>query len=253
MTQRPVRSPISRLPFTVLAAALFLAFAFSSSTMHSAVRLSRPAPDLQEIRSMHRLADWVAGTAGSKVFDVRALDSALAERSGPAALPGQRTQKTPAGDRGFELFRRAEDAVSPEKLLLAEIPFGQAIGDAARRNRLDGLLVAAVVEAESSFSPQAVSPRGAMGLMQVMPATADLDEAKSKELFDPHVNLDAGCRYLGSLIEHYDGDLELALAAYNAGPATVARYGGIPPYEETRHYVERVLARYSDHQQKLAR
>lgn len=252
MTQRPLRST-RRLPITALAATLFLAFAFSSSTMHSAVRrLSRPAaPDLQEIRGLHRVAGWVAGTAGSRLFDGRALELALAQQPYP---PTPEHPPAAASGRGFELFRRADaDDASPSENLLAEIPFGQAIGDAARRNRVDGLLVAAVVEAESSFSPKAVSPRGAMGLMQVMPATADLTEEKSKELFDPHVNLDAGCRYLGSLIEHYDGDLELALAAYNAGPATVARYRGVPPYQETRHYVERVLARYSDHQQKLAR
>ena len=241
-TQSPPRVPIRRLPITVLAVALTLALALSASTIHSAVRrFTRPVPDLQEIRDLHRVAGWVAGTSGTRVVAASDLEAALATEPQPV--------------RGFELFRSANAAGAaraPEQRLLAELPFGQAIGDAARRNRVDGLLVAAVVEAESSFLPKAVSPRGAMGLMQVMPATAELDEDDSKELFDPHVNLDAGCRYLGSLIEHYDGDLELALAAYNAGPATVARYGGIPPYEETRNYVDRVLARYSDHRQKLA-
>jgi Transglycosylase SLT domain len=235
MTQRPLR-----LPITVLATVLFLALTLQSTPTTSSVpRPVRPAPDLQEIRGLHRVAGWIAGTPALKILHLRdreVLDIALAAQPAPAATP----------KRDFQLFRR--DAASPEDRLLARLPFGQAIGDAARRNRVDGLLVAAVVEAESSFSPTAVSPRGAMGLMQVLPSTA---EARSETLFDPHVNLDAGCRYLGSLIEHYDGDLELALAAYNAGPATVARYGGIPPFQETRDYVQRVLARYTDHQQEM--
>ncbi len=113
---------------------------------------------------------------------------------------------------------------------------------AARRHGLDPDLVLAVVAVESSFKPDAVSAKGARGLMQLMPATAaDLGVANA---LDPTQNLDGGSRYLGSLVTRYDGDLKKALAAYNAGAGAVSRYRGVPPYAETRDYVSKVLKRY---------
>jgi hypothetical protein len=114
---------------------------------------------------------------------------------------------------------------------------------AARRHGLDPELVLAVVAVESGFRPQAVSPKGAQGLMQLMPKTAS--ELGVADAFDPEQNLDGGVRHLGSLLSLYDGDVRRALAAYNAGEGAVARHNGVPPYAETRAYVERVLARYS--------
>jgi soluble lytic murein transglycosylase-like protein len=119
---------------------------------------------------------------------------------------------------------------------------------AAERHRVDGLLVAAIVEAESGFVPTRVSPRGAVGLMQVLPSTAG-EYGDAKDLLDPRTNLDVGSRYLGRLIEDFDGDVELAVAAYNAGPGAVERYGGVPPYAETKDYVKRVLTLYDAHHQ----
>jgi soluble lytic murein transglycosylase-like protein len=112
---------------------------------------------------------------------------------------------------------------------------------AARRHGLDPELVRAVVAVESGFRPDAVSPKGAQGLMQLMPATAR--SLGVKDAFDPFSNLDGGTRYLRILVTRYGGDLRRALAAYNAGEGAVARHGGVPPYPETLAYVRKVLRR----------
>jgi hypothetical protein len=115
---------------------------------------------------------------------------------------------------------------------------------AARRHGLDPALVLAVVSVESGFRPEAVSPKGAQGLMQLMPRTAaSLGVA---DALDPEQNLDGGARHLGQLLERYGGDLTRALAAYNAGEGAVQRHGGVPPYRETRAYVKKVLERYRE-------
>ncbi len=114
--------------------------------------------------------------------------------------------------------------------------------EAARRHGLDPDLVLAVISVESGFRPQAVSPKGAQGLMQIMPRTAA--DLGVKDAFDPADNLDGGARHLLFLLQLYDGDLERALAAYNAGVGAVSRHRGIPPFRETRAYVKKVLERY---------
>jgi soluble lytic murein transglycosylase-like protein len=114
--------------------------------------------------------------------------------------------------------------------------------DVARRHGLDPALVLALASVESGFQPKAVSPKGAQGLMQLMPATAaSLGVA---DALDPETNLEGGSRYLAELITLYEGNLTKALAAYNAGPGAVKRHGGVPPYRETRAYVKKVLERY---------
>ena len=112
----------------------------------------------------------------------------------------------------------------------------------ARRHGLDPNLVLAVIGVESGFQPDAVSHKGAQGLMQLMPATAR--ELGVTDALDPAQNLDGGTRYLRMLVAQYGGDLGKALAAYNAGPGAVKRYGGVPPYRETLHYIDKVLKRY---------
>jgi len=111
----------------------------------------------------------------------------------------------------------------------------------ARRQSLRPELVRAVIQVESGFNPRARSPRGAMGLMQLMPTTAR--ELGVRDAYDPEDNIRAGCAYLRRLIDRYDGNEELALAAYNAGAQAVDRHGGrVPPYRETRDYVKKVGA-----------
>jgi soluble lytic murein transglycosylase-like protein len=118
----------------------------------------------------------------------------------------------------------------------------QAAAVAARRHGLDPELVMAVVSVESGFRPEALSPKGAQGLMQLMPRTAE--SLGVVDAFDPEQNLDGGVRHLGQLLAQYNGDVERALAAYNAGEGAVHRHHGIPPYRETRAYVKKVLERY---------
>lgn len=115
---------------------------------------------------------------------------------------------------------------------------------AAKRNNLDPALVAAVAKAESGFRVDAGSGAGARGLMQLMPSTAS--GLGVTDILDPAQNLDAGSRYLKQQVDRF-GDLRLALAAYNAGPGAVTRYGGVPPYTETQNYVTRVLGLYDQY------
>jgi soluble lytic murein transglycosylase-like protein len=112
----------------------------------------------------------------------------------------------------------------------------------ADRHGLDPVLVEKVVWAESNFNPLAVSQKGAMGLMQLMPATADL--LSVAEPFDPVQNLEGGMRYLRYLLDRFSGRLDLALAAYNAGEGRVLRAGGVPAITETRHYVRKIMTAY---------
>jgi hypothetical protein len=123
-----------------------------------------------------------------------------------------------------------------------ETPFGELIFAAARRHDLNPQLVAALIGAESAFDPQAVSAKGARGLMQLMPATAVRFGVADAELFDPERNLEAGTSYLDWLTDRFAGKLPLVLAAYNAGEGIVARFGGVPPYRETLGYLQRIYA-----------
>ena len=127
---------------------------------------------------------------------------------------------------------------------LASMPFAKLIEGAAREASLDPALVHAVISVESGYNPAARSPKGALGLMQVLPATA-LRYGIRNAAGSPAANLRAGTLYLSDLMVMFDQRLELVLAAYNAGEAAVLRYGQrIPPFRETQHYVPAVLARY---------
>ena len=117
--------------------------------------------------------------------------------------------------------------------------FEPIINSCAMEYGVDKSLVKAVIQAESGFNPNAVSRKGAAGLMQLMPKTAQ--DLKVSDSFNPAENIRGGVRYLRFLLDTFKGDVAMALAAYNAGMAKVAKYGGIPPYEETRNYVDRVM------------
>lgn len=117
--------------------------------------------------------------------------------------------------------------------------FAPHIERAAEAHRVDPILLTAVATAESAFDPRAISPKGASGLMQLMPQTAR--RFGVTDVFDAAQNVQGGARYLSWLLDHFDGDTELALAGYNAGEGAVERYKGIPPYPETERYVDKVL------------
>jgi soluble lytic murein transglycosylase-like protein len=120
------------------------------------------------------------------------------------------------------------------------VPYQDLVEAAARKYGLDPSLLAAVAQTESGFNPKAQSQVGAKGLMQLMDATAR--NLGITDSFDPAQSLDGGARFLSGLLTEFKGDVRLALAAYNAGPVAVKKYGGIPPYQETQRYVPKVLA-----------
>lgn len=141
-------------------------------------------------------------------------------------------------------------AIEPEEIFvsaprtpLQQAPYGRIIQDASRKYGVDADLLFSVIAAESNFNPRAVSRRGARGLMQILPATAV--RLGVKDVFDPEQNIDAGTRYLKKLLGNYRGDLALTLAAYNAGPGTVEKYGRVPPYNETIAYIRAIQKTYT--------
>jgi soluble lytic murein transglycosylase-like protein len=137
-----------------------------------------------------------------------------------------------------EVFSSSVSSAAPEAPA-----FGNLIHSAAMRYGVDEQLIISVISAESDFNPRAISPRNARGLMQLLPETAR--RLGVRNAFDPKQNIEAGTRYLRDLLLRYNNDLGLALAAYNAGPQTVERYGHIPPYAETISYVRRIRREYA--------
>lgn len=155
------------------------------------------------------------------------------------------TNIAPPTGREFQVLRfpcYASDpkcrSISWEKVALNTQSFDAEILQAALDNGVEPALIRAIIHAESAYQADAVSPKGAQGLMQLMPETARMLQVMDP--FNPANNIDGGTRYLAELLQQFNGDVTLATAAYNAGPGAVTKYGGVPPYEETREYVRRV-------------
>jgi soluble lytic murein transglycosylase-like protein len=231
-----------RAPLTLLAATLFLALTLASTPSDPAPPDPNMTPAPAETREIESFL--VAGTGAGSDGRFHAFRSAdLAVSTDPAA-------DLFAEPHRLSLLAPGPDETEARRRFLHRMPYGTAIALAAERHHVDGLLLAAIVEVESGFSARAVSPQGALGLMQVIPDVAQ-DYGVKGDLLDPYVNVDVGSRYVGGLIKDYKGDLERALAAYNAGPGVVDRYKGVPPYAETRGFVRDVLARYAEYNRKL--
>ena len=219
---------------------------------------------------MKGLLGIVAGTLFFGVAHAGAGDARTSATNGAAQAPSikvfkyrDRTGATSFSDRApldrrYEVVHLSSNcyACSPRSTVdwhttpLKLNAFQEVIDRAARKYRVDPALVRAVIHAESAFKPGALSKRGAMGLMQLMPATAR--EMGVRDSLSPEQNVHGGVRYLAWLLQKTSGDVRLATAAYNAGPGAVERYNGIPPYEETRTYVKRVAILHNRYRDALA-
>jgi soluble lytic murein transglycosylase-like protein len=217
----------------LLLALLSMAVPFTLRARHERAVVYNPLHQMgatlpaDELSGLARAAEWltpIGAKAGVKIADA--------------------IRKDPSSFAVFSSFHTEQE----RRAALSKVPYGKLIAKAADKNAVDSLLVASVVEVESTFKPTAGSHKGAVGLMQLLPRTAGIS---AKRLTNPAENLDAGAAYLAKLIERFDGDLGLALAAYNAGPTNVRRYNGVPPFPETQRYVEKVLSKYVTYHQEL--
>lgn len=187
-----------------------------------------------------RLAAGVVGLLAFALIGAALLPPAV------TAIAGAKAQVYPAPHTGFPAVKlprgMVDDPVAKRrlpKLWTVRTRFDALIESVARRHGVDPALVKAIVQAESAFDPNAVSRSGARGLMQVLPETASRFSVEN--LLDPHQNLKAGVQYLKHLIDLFDGNVTMAVAAYNAGPSRVRRYRGVPPFSETRNYLTKVM------------
>jgi soluble lytic murein transglycosylase-like protein len=206
-----------------------------------------PFLNKEQIGSMTRLyipgghLDIPTSQIASYDKDDSALDDVTSDAqptaANPAEINGQPAQATPPAVNAAQQAPATVSAHVPAARSRADID--EFVRQAASKHQLDPDFVASVIKAESDFNPHAVSPKGARGLMQLMPQTAS--QLGVKDIFDPQANVEAGTAHLSALLDQYHNDPIKALAAYNAGAHRVRQYHGVPPYRETRAYVAKIV------------
>jgi len=220
----------------------------SFSKALASARSSTPSASVEKKTGM-TIADYlVQATSGASrgffrnsTIDDGSLDTGRLNRFSHAFPTSKKDPANAASPcQGLSINADTSDAANP---LDGEALIADSIKNAARRYNLPEKLIAGVIQAESNFQVDAVSPAGAQGLMQLMPATAK--EMGVDDPFDVRQNIDGGAGYLRRMLDRFEGDVKLALAAYNAGPGTVEKYKGKVPFLETRNYIERVLKKVS--------
>ena len=203
---------------------------------------TQPHPVFDQGISLERVAlsKTDPGSLSAPVYLYPEPAPATLPEGGPKVKPSNPLEEKDSGDAN----EKTSSLPHEEK---AERRFDPIIQQAAKNYGVDPALVRAIIMAESSYNPRAVSKRGARGLMQLMPKTAEY--LGVKDSFNPKHNIDAGVRYFKKLLGQFNGDVKLALAAYNAGSRRVREYKGIPPFKATQHYVKKVF-KYHKHYKK---
>ncbi|GBF23296.1 soluble lytic murein transglycosylase [Candidatus Gastranaerophilus sp. (ex Termes propinquus)] len=203
---------------------------YYSSGLDSALRrISSIESDLQRmagVSSLQEVKSHPIDASENKEFQ-EALNSAVQKiKPQPAE---EKTEQTPSAEKPKDI--------------------NSLIKEHAAKQGLDASLVKAVIKQESGFNPSATSPVGAMGLMQLMPGTAK--ELGVQNAYDPEENISGGTAYLKKMLNKFDNDPKMALAAYNAGPGAVSKFGGVPPYKETQNYIQNVLKSYDTYKKEV--
>lgn len=198
-------------------------------------------------------------TISASAADIATLRNGFTIRHEHREITGDNTRLYLAADRASFVDVSTAEIVSFEPDLTPAVPepastaapnsIPDHISEASKLHGIDADFIASVIRSESSNNPRAVSPKGARGLMQLMPQTAD--QLGVKDSFDPAANIDGGTRYLRDLLVQYNGDAVKALAAYNAGPHRVKQYKGVPPFRETRAYVAKTIRDYNRRKKAL--